>query len=146
MADPTALYSYQGQEPQVLPYRIRLNDGTAPSDPTTYTDEQLAEAGYTGPYTKPEFNGEVETQAWNFEEQNWVTTPIPNEVFWEKMRDTRNSSLSASDWSQLSDAPLTSSQKTQWKTYRQALRDLPINTEDPKNIIWPLPPKPLPPN
>lgn len=141
MADPTALYSYQGQEPQVLPYRIRLNDGTAPSDPTTYTDKQLAEAGFTGPYTKPEFNDEVETQAWDFEEQNWVTTPIPNEVFWEKMRGTRDKLLSSSDWSQLPDAPLTSSQKTQWKTYRQELRDLPINTEDPKNIVWPLQPK-----
>ena len=24
-----------------------------------------------------------------------------------------------------------------WKTYRQALRDLPANTADPTNITWP---------
>tara|TARA_R100000231_G_C5320067_1_gene163135 strand:- start:939 stop:1400 length:462 start_codon:yes stop_codon:yes gene_type:complete len=45
---------------------------------------------------------------------------------WEKwFRDTRNDLLFASDWTQLSDAPLSDAKKTEWKTYRQALRDLP---------------------
>ena len=50
--------------------------------------------------------------------------------------------LASSDWSQLSDAPLSSSKKTDWATYRQALRDLPENTEDPKEVTWPLQPQP----
>ena len=46
-----------------------------------------------------------------------------------------------SDRTQLSDTPLTSSKKTAWATYRQALRDLPENTEDPKNVTWPSQPE-----
>jgi len=28
----------------------------------------------------------------------------------------------------------------EWKTYMQALRDLPANTEDPSNVTWPIAP------
>lgn len=57
--------------------------------------------------------------------------------YWEELRDLRNGRLTQSDWTQVSDAPLTEVQKTSWQTYRQQLRDLPENTEDPKNPIWP---------
>ena len=137
----TALYSYQGQEPQELLHRIRLSDGRSRTDSSTFTEEEIVEAGFTGPYEKPDFNPEVETQSWDVELGNWVTTQIPDEVFWEKLRTERNSILKDTDWSQLSDAPLTSSQKTTWATYRQALRDLPANTEDPKNVTWPSQPE-----
>jgi hypothetical protein len=135
------LYSYQGQEPQELPHKIRLSDGRSRTDSSTFTEEEIAEAGFTGPYERPEFNPEIETQEWNSELGDWVTTPIPDEVFWNRLREQRNFMLSSSDWSQLSDAPLTSTEKTAWATYRQALRDLPENTEDPKNITWPLQPE-----
>ena len=137
----TALYSYQGQEPQELLHRIRLSDGRSRTDSSTFTEEEIVEAGFTGPYEKPDFNPEVETQSWDVELGNWVTTQIPDEVFWEKLRTERNSILKDTDWSQLSDAPLTSSQKTTWATYRQALRDLPANTEDPKNVTCPSQPE-----
>ena len=136
----TTLYSYQGQEPQELPERIRLSDGRTRTDSSTFTEEEIASAGFTGPYEKPEYNSEIETQSWNYKLKKWDTIAIPDEVFWQKLRTERNSILKDSDWSQLSDAPLTSSQKTAWVTYRQALRDLPANTEDPKDITYPLPP------
>jgi hypothetical protein len=136
----TALYSYQGQEPQELPHRIRLSDGRSRTDSSTFTEEEIIDAGFTGPYERPEYNSEIETQSWNYKLKKWDTIAIPDEVFWQKLRTERNSILKDSDWSQLSDAPLTSSQKTAWVTYRQALRDLPANTEDPKDITYPLPP------
>lgn len=135
------LYSYQGQEPQELPQRIRLSNGRTRTDSSSFTDEEISNAGFTGPYERPEFDPEIETQEWNSELFNWVTTPIPDEVFLNRLRNQRNHKLLISDWSQLSDAPLTSSQKTAWATYRQALRDLPENTEDPKNVTWPLQPE-----
>jgi hypothetical protein len=135
------LYSYQGQEPQELPHKIRLSDGRSRTDSSTFTEEEIAEAGFTGPYERPEFNPEIETQSWDVELGDWVTTPIPDEVFWERLREQRNFRLSSSDWSQLPDAPLTSTEKTAWATYRQELRDLPENTEDPKNVTWPLQPE-----
>jgi len=135
------LYSYQGQEPQELPERIRLSNGRTRTDSSSFTTEEISNAGFTGPYTKPEFDPEIETQEWNSELLNWVTTPIPDQVFWERLRNERNRRPFMSDRTQLSDTPLTSSQKTAWATYRQALRDLPENTEDPKNITWPSQPE-----
>ena len=137
----TTLYSYQGQEPQELPERIRLSGGRTRTDSSTFTEEEIASAGFTGPYERPEYNSEIETQEWNSESEQWITTSIPDEVFWQKLRTERNFILMNSDWSQLPHAPLTSSQKTAWVTYRQALRDLPANTEDPKNVTWPLQPE-----
>ncbi len=133
----TNLYSYQGQEPQELPERIRLSDGRTRTDSSTFTNEEITDAGFTGPYEIPEFNPDIETQHWDSELGNWVTTPIPNEVFWQNLRGQRNYRLATSDWSQLPDAPLTNEEKTAWALYRQELRDLPANTEDPKEVTWP---------
>lgn len=42
----------------------------------------------------------------------------------EERRETRNSLLAESDWTQMPDSPLNDTQKTAWATYRQELRDL----------------------
>jgi len=47
-----------------------------------------------------------------------------------QLRIKRNQKLAASDWSQFPDSPLDSTKKTEWATYRQALRDLPANVND----------------
>lgn len=53
------------------------------------------------------------------------------------MRDQRNTKLSESDWTQVQDAPVD---KTVWATYRQALRDITIQTGFPWGIDWPTQP------
>lgn len=141
MLDITKLYSYKGQEPQPLPFEIFLSNGRSRTNPSTFTEEEIAEAGFTGPFERPEYDVELETQSWDSELGDWIATPISDEVFWERLRGQRNYILASSDWSQLSDAPLSSSKKTDWATYRQALRDLPQNTEDPRYITWPLQPE-----
>lgn len=45
-----------------------------------------------------------------------------NEQKWEQIKLWRNAELSATDWTQLTDAP---TDKEAWAIYRQALRDLP---------------------
>ena len=54
----------------------------------------------------------------------------------------RNAKLSSSDWTQLSDASLSDDKKAEWKTYRQALRDLPTHAKWPnlESGDWPTPP------
>ena len=42
-----------------------------------------------------------------------------------QFRMARNSRLMESDWTVSSDSPLTAEKQAEWKTYRQALRDLP---------------------
>lgn len=55
------------------------------------------------------------------------------------IRNKRGLLLSACDWTQTLDAPLTPEKKAEWAAYRQALRDFP-DTCDPSNPIWPTPP------
>ena len=54
------------------------------------------------------------------------------------VRGKRNSLLAESDWTQNRDVVL--SNDAEWKTYRQALRDLPANTTDWTNPPWPTKP------
>ena len=56
------------------------------------------------------------------------------------LRSERNALLQGSDFSQIPDAPFTEAKKLEWQVYRQELRDLPSNTTDPRNVIWPSPP------
>ena len=55
----------------------------------------------------------------------------------EVLRNKRNRLLSETDYLTLSD---TTEMSDDWKTYRQALRDLPANTSDPENPTWPTKP------
>jgi len=56
---------------------------------------------------------------------------------WTNLRTERDALLVASDWTQVADAPVDN---LEWAGYRQALRDLPANTTDPTNPVWPTPP------
>ena len=69
-----------------------------------------------------------------------VLTAPSNEITsqdWAKFRDSRNRKHNQSDWTQRKDTPLSTSKKTEWQTYRQALRDLPTSTTDPRSPSWP---------
>ena len=57
-----------------------------------------------------------------------------------KFRSIRDTLLEESDWTVLPDSPLSTSKVTEWKTYRQALRDLPANTSDYANPTYPTEP------
>ena len=52
------------------------------------------------------------------------------------LRTRRNQLLAETDYLALADATLTD----EMRAYRQALRDLPANTEDPANPTWPTKP------
>lgn len=60
----------------------------------------------------------------------------------ELQRELRNSLLSETDWTQVTDSPLNDSKKAEWVTYRQALRDLTKHTNWPnlEESDWPQPP------
>src|SRR6056300_2055666 len=52
------------------------------------------------------------------------------------LRSKRNQLLTETDYLALSDSTLTDDMRS----YRQALRDLPANTVDPANPVWPVKP------
>ena len=64
--------------------------------------------------------------------------------FWPKVRKDRDSLLAECDWTQSSDSPLTTEKKTEWATYRQALRDVPATNSsvtDIDSVVWPTKPQ-----
>lgn len=64
---------------------------------------------------------------------------VPDEWVWERLRVRRNNLLSECDFRVVSDAPWNTDP---WIEYRQALRDLPNNTNDPRQAVWPTEPEP----
>ena len=54
----------------------------------------------------------------------------------EQLRQRRNQLLTETDYLALADSTLTD----EMRDYRQALRDLPANTVDPANPVWPVKP------
>ena len=55
----------------------------------------------------------------------------------EIVREERNRRLTACDWTQLPDSPLSTADVTAWAVYRQELRDLPGSAGFPFTITWP---------
>ena len=73
----------------------------------------------------------------NYVTRQWEST-MTTEKQWSLVRAERDRRLLASDWTQLPDVPLAT--KEAWAAYRQALRDITLQS-DPFNIIWPEPPQ-----
>jgi|TARA_Y100000033_G_C2739337_1_gene107627 hypothetical protein len=65
------------------------------------------------------------------------TTVVVNDWNLSALRKKRNRLLAETDYLALSDVTLSS----EMTTYRQALRDLPANTTDPANPVWPTKPE-----
>jgi 3-methyladenine DNA glycosylase AlkD len=57
------------------------------------------------------------------------------------LRSIRDDLLKQSDWVTLKAYSTDTPVPDEWKTYMQALRDLPSNTEDPANPVWPVAPQ-----
>ena len=69
----------------------------------------------------------------------------------QQLRGHRNMLLTNSDWTVMPDSPLSDSKQTEWKTYRQSLRDITktaspkmrtdiSNMLDVKSVTWPTKP------
>ena len=62
-------------------------------------------------------------------------------MMWKKIRKERNQLLKDSDYMILADAPVDETQKQEWTTYRQALRDIPQDYDSPDEVVYPTKPK-----
>ena len=59
---------------------------------------------------------------------------------WKHTRYIRDLLMRQTDFTQVSDSPLTVEKKAEFTAYRQALRDIPQAYDNPDDIVWP--PKP----
>ncbi len=62
-----------------------------------------------------------------------LATSSTAELEWEKAKGL----LAASDWSMLSDVPMTAGDKALWIEYRRTLREIRLQTGFPDDIQWP---------
>lgn len=137
------------------PYSIDnlKKDNPDTSFPESLSTERLADFGVYSvipseapsvDYTKnvkevlPIFKDNKWIQAWKIENASESEKTERLDMAWSELRYNRNMLLSNSDWTQLDD---TSVNKTAWASYRQDLRNLPQNTTDPFNPIWPQKPE-----
>ena len=70
----------------------------------------------------------------NNHEQLVAAQPLKN------LREERNRRLAEVDWVVIRAFSMNIPVTDEWKTYMQALRDLPSTTEDPANVVWPVRP------
>ena len=62
---------------------------------------------------------------------------ITDEQWWAIARWWRGALLNESDWSQVTDNSLTPEKREEWRVYRQVLRNITDNYEDPRDIVFP---------
>lgn len=78
-----------------------------------------------------------EHAVWSDRDLRWVTLGERTTA----ARRSRLARLAACDWTQVADAPTSDEQRAAWATYRQALRDVPLQSGFPDNVTWPEEPK-----
>ena len=149
-------YSFRGQEPGPLPFRIRLKDGTTRTNPDTFTAEEIAEAGYLTCDPKPPYDGALQRCTWDSSKVAYVVSDIPQEELeaqqqehrrqaWREIRLIRNDLLKNLDervarylsQTRLGITPVDNI--VTLDTYAQALRDITLQSDNPDEIVWPDP-------
>lgn len=142
------LYSKDGSYPNTLPFRIKLSDGRTRTDPSTFTPEEIADAGYITVDDPPSSIPNTQILEWTGTEWNIrdkTEQEIADEISrqWYQVRAQRDHMLSLIDWrflryqSQVRLGITPTDDITQLDTYAQALRDVTETNSDPFNISWP---------
>lgn len=75
------------------------------------------------------------TQSWTIQTATAEEVYERTELLASQVRTERNTRLTACDWTQLPDVTLVT--KSDWATYRQALRDITTQPGFPVTITWP---------
>jgi len=87
-----ALYSYNGAYPQTLPFRIRLSDGRTRTDPTSFTAEEIADAGYTEVSDTPTIT-DSQVLEWDSQAVDWVVRDKTSEEIAAELAAKRTRTL-----------------------------------------------------
>lgn len=75
---------------------------------------------------------------YDFATQSVISRTPANADMAVRVKFERGVLIAASDWTQLPDVPIVT--KDAWAIYRQALRDITLQTGYPQTIVWPAPP------
>ena len=137
----STFYSHNGNWPVILPNRIVLSNGKSRTDKSTFTAEELADAGWVAVSDPPtvEYPNKL---AWDG--SNWfIRQPTQAEIDMRlsEIRKTRDEILKQTDVMIIRAYEQGLQPDPLWVTYRQELRDLPQNIVDPFYVTWPTQPE-----
>jgi hypothetical protein len=139
----------------IFPYDFRMLQRDFPntSFPTRMTDDLYEQYGVyrVQPTPKPIIDWdknlvmEVDTinnkwvQTWNIVDiSEWEREERISQQ-WDNVRELRNTLLNQSDWTQLEDVILDN--KMEWRVYRESLRNITEQSDNPFDIVWPTKPQ-----
>ena len=105
-------------------------------------EQNVLDALFTGGEQFPKHKDKYRTITYepkptNNPQDNWVVkngkwvNERNDDGYWMLLRYERDKALTESDWTQLSDASVSTYKRGKWKKWRQELRDLPTNYPDP---------------
>lgn len=116
-------------------YSLDIHGDKIPSDAVEVTEDlhrQLMDGQMAGNEIVPDKNGRPVLLA----------QKKPDDIqLAARARAERTDKLYSCDWTVLPDVPMNEKTRVEWITYRQALRDVPLQPTFPQKIDWPTPPK-----
>lgn len=121
-----------------------------------FSDSELFELGYykfePSNISAPDINyvisfvyelrGNTVYQVWTQTLKTGEELQIAIKNKWMQIRHERLELLNSCDYTQLADSPISDAKRAEWATYRQALRDITLQS-DPFAITWPVDPNGL---
>lgn len=144
------LYTKDGCIPTTLPNMLYLPDGSVRTDPSTFTQEEIAEAGWVVAPERPDgdsFDYRTHKVFWNTETSEYEIAPLPEdeiartiELAWRGIRSERQVMLDNTDFIVVKSLERGEPVPTEWVNYRQALRDITDTDSDPRDIVFPTQP------
>jgi len=146
-----SLYSLNQGNPKELPFKIQLSNGSVRTEPSSFTAEEIADAGYVFAGFAPQHDSTTQKATWNG--TAWVITDkttaelqAEQDVLWDEVRRERDQRIKDFEWRisrYLSETRQGISPTTdviaQLDGYVQSLRNI-TTQADPLNISWPVEP------
>ena len=115
---------------------LYLPSGATRTNPSEFTTDEYTECGYTGPYTQPEYEYEVQDVTWDSGSKSFSVVSKPEEWWITQVKSARAVLFAKTDFAILSDTVLSTSDQNLIKTLRTGLRNIPQEV-DAGNLAWP---------
>lgn len=135
------LYHKDNLYPKELPFRIRLSNGNTRTDPSSFTEEEIADAGYIEAPAKPIIAETGKSIIWNYETHGWevvgkaLTEEQSANLWYFKNKETQEILLQETQWIAARNLELGIVDE-EFDAYRQELENFDL-FGDPATKQWP---------
>tara|TARA_Y100000004_G_C8892704_1_gene402753 strand:+ start:714 stop:1193 length:480 start_codon:yes stop_codon:yes gene_type:complete len=143
------LYSHNNEYPAPLPERIRLSSGLTRTDSSTFTAEEIADAGYVSVEDPPSFEEKTEKLTWNG--SAWEVIALTDEELavknveeWAEIRGVRDNKIKEVEWrvfryqsEERAGITTHTDNISDLDDYIKKLRDIPQTYSSVGDIVWP---------